>query len=89
MILTFLKVGSPTWNLVWERIRDRYGDQACRCEQTGEVWQYMGSTVNGDDVEHQFRHRSYRGERAHYNVQCRLGSSSAPVQDFEPTSGIF
>jgi hypothetical protein len=46
----------------WKVLIAKFGDAAC--ENNGEVWQYMG-TANG---AHEFRHRSYKGERRYFRV---------------------
>ena len=52
--MTHLQQGSPAWDDAWAQIARIFGDTACECPETGEVWQYMG-TWNG---EHEFRHRN-------------------------------
>ena len=42
-------------------IKQLYGDYACECPVTGEVWQYL-ETAGG---VHGFRHRSYQGEQSY------------------------
>ncbi len=63
-----LRPSRPIWNTVWENLAQRYGGTACKDEETGEVWQYMGSVLKGDQVEHQFRHRALKGKRVGYGV---------------------
>lgn len=53
------------WERMWAAIAAKYGDVAC--EEDGEAWQYM-CTHHG---EHQFRHRSYKGERVYELVPAR------------------
>jgi len=35
------------------------GDRDCRCPETGEIWQYMGTIRYGRDWLHEFRHRHH------------------------------
>jgi|APFre7841882630_1041343.scaffolds.fasta_scaffold04237_2 hypothetical protein len=56
-----LNTGLKGWNRAWEAIKQLYGDYACECPVTGEVWQYLG-TASGFHV---FRHRSYQGEHSY------------------------
>lgn len=80
------KLMSPNnvgWDSAWAKIEKVFGDKFCECPETGEVWQYMGSTIKPPYVDstgkvlfqtviHQFRHRSYRGERTIENVRGKI-----------------
>lgn len=70
--IKFVKENSPTHTRMWDEIKTKFGDVACLCPNTGEVWQYMGSLIdpltNLQEVEHQFRHRSHLGKREYWSI---------------------
>jgi hypothetical protein len=45
------------WQVMWFRLGELEGDRFCRNQC--EVWQYMGSKVQGSDFIHTFRHRCH------------------------------
>jgi len=67
---------------MWDRIKLHYGDLQCLCPNTGEVWQYLGSTEISSEmmkdrgfifageiyILHYFRHRSLYGERVCFEI---------------------
>jgi hypothetical protein len=59
--LQHLNAGQKGWHRAWQVIQQLYGDYACECPLTGEVWQYLGTA----DGFHQYRHRSYQGEHSY------------------------
>lgn len=66
------------WKRMWAVIAKVYGNVACACPDTGEVWQYMG-THNG---MHNFRHRSLPsrdGRRVYFNVEAMTGDTDPAV----------
>lgn len=69
--------GYRGWDRAWAAIAEKYGDTECRCPETHEAWQYMG-TANG---EHQFRHRSLGGERAYATVPAQADDFEAAAID--------
>lgn len=69
MNLKFIERDSPEWKLIWGELEKAFGDTKCECPDTGEVWQYMGSVPHGYMTEHQFRHRSYQGERKYWSCK--------------------
>ncbi len=69
------------WQRVWELLVAKYGDSQCSCPETGEVWQYMGSTK---DV-HQFRHRSFIHASMPFTDPVRAYDQfDIQVGDFDP-----
>ena len=55
----FLEQDTLEWRTAWSALGALYGgDPDCRDQETGEVWQYMGSVLRR---RHQFRHRALRG----------------------------
>lgn len=60
------------WDRSWGIIASRYGDTVCRCQETGESWQYMGTyTSNGVPTRHCFRHRSLNGQPRYDHVEAQ------------------
>lgn len=65
------------WERAWVIIGRKYGNTECRCPETGECWQYMGTAFG----EHCFHHRSLNsepfrsmnGQRAYASVPARAG----------------
>ena len=55
------------WEKMWHGLYSKFSDH--KCENTGETWQYMGTWIVDGYWVHQFRHRSYFGERKYFNVQ--------------------
>ncbi|NQU22782.1 MAG: hypothetical protein HQ567_16005 [Candidatus Nealsonbacteria bacterium] len=64
--MQFIEPDHPEWSKLWQSLEAITGDCAETCPETGECWQYMGSTVVNvpvlrDEttpvVAHQFRHR--------------------------------
>lgn len=43
------------WEVIWTELASVEG--SCVCENEGEVWQYMGSKIEGERLTHTFRHR--------------------------------
>lgn len=72
--MKFLKLQSPTWELVWDRLVLAFGDKECQHKETGEVWQYMGTVIKDGIGEHQFRHRQLpsTGERAYWSTKTTI-----------------
>jgi hypothetical protein len=53
---------SPAWLEAWAYLQAEFGDTACRDEESGECWQYMGTERAPDGSwSHCFRHRALRG----------------------------
>ncbi len=67
--MRFLTEKSHGWARAWQVIASKYDSTRCACPLTGEVWQYMSSS----DQVHQFRHRSYKGERKLEDVPVQAG----------------
>lgn len=57
------------WELIWSKLEELEGDYECehqedtgaeshsaRRDVRGEVWQYLGSKIDGDQMIHTFRH---------------------------------
>jgi hypothetical protein len=70
----FIERDSAEWTRMWAVLASYQfgrwrGDMACRNEDSGEVWQYMG-TIDG---MHEFRHRDHpvTGCREYVNVPER------------------
>ena len=55
---TCLDPSDPGWDRVWAAIAARYGDSACLDRESNEVWQYMGTVIDGESGRHEFRHRN-------------------------------
>jgi hypothetical protein len=60
--------GSEEWDVAWARLNEVYGDTVCQDPGTGEVWQYMSSSLRPEEAReasrspealylHEFRHR--------------------------------
>jgi hypothetical protein len=45
------------WEVIWSELASLEGD--CVGENQGEVWQYMGSKIEGERLTHTFRHRCH------------------------------
>lgn len=58
--------GTFEWDEMWEKLTATKGDYVCPI--TGECWQYMGTYRVSGVLFHQFRHRSYHGERTLANI---------------------
>jgi hypothetical protein len=69
--MRFLKQTDPGWSRAWDLLKAKYGSLECLDKETGECWQYMGSSENDGTGhpaymgEHQFRHRSLQGVRVY------------------------
>lgn len=56
--LVFVDRDTPAWARVWALLQaDTGGDIAQPCGCCGEVWQYMGTVIEGTRTTHEFRHR--------------------------------
>ena len=66
---------APGWERAWDLLAGSYGDWACEDPVTGEVWQYMGTVIEGEGGRHEFRHRSLgpKGERIYFKCAVRPG----------------
>ena len=73
--INFLDEGSPEWDRAWSEIARRYGDTACECPVTGEMWQYMGTVERAGRYVHEFRHRNLpaRNARVYDQVVASFG----------------
>lgn len=78
--MAFLARETPEWDAAWAAIALTHGDTACRHEETGDTWQYMGSAKfdrpDGTALwVHQFRHRCLpsTGDRAY----CQVSATAA------------
>ena len=74
-MLAFLDREDPGWSRAWACLTAEFGDPAC--EHEGEVWQYMGTAIEGETGRHEFRHRNLKGARRN------VGYPTAPG-DFLP-----
>jgi hypothetical protein len=71
--LWFVYQGDPEWEAMWGRVNDLYPDMLCEDPETGEVWQYMGSSRRPEAAHngstslylHSFRHRALPLELHH------------------------
>jgi hypothetical protein len=45
------------WEIMWAELIKLEG--SATSENNGEVWQYMGSKIEGQEITHTFRHRSH------------------------------
>lgn len=58
----------PEWERMWAALHSQYEDHTCPI--SNEVWQYMGTwTTSTSGWQHQFRHRSYHGERKYIDIE--------------------
>lgn len=66
----FVEQNSPEWNRMWEVIKSKFGDYACEENETGEVWQYMGTENKSNEWQHCFRHRCLPavGHRIYFRI---------------------
>jgi hypothetical protein len=73
--INFLDEGSQEWDRAWSEIARRYGDTACECPATGEMWQYMGTVERAGHLVHEFRHRNLpaRNARVYDQVVASFG----------------
>ncbi len=79
--LYWLEPTEQEWTKAWRMIRTKYGDTACLCPHTGEVWQYMGTHRTPAGIYlHTFRHRNLRGTREYTSV------TASP--DYTPTGTV-
>jgi hypothetical protein len=67
------------WERVWNLIAHTFG--SFDCLENNEVWQYMGTT----EREHQFRHRSFRGQRKYHNIAIDPHDFDTPPEEPAPT----
>lgn len=57
----------PEWERMWSALHSQYEDHTC--PRSNEVWQYMGTWgTSMSGWQHQFRHRSYHGERKYVDI---------------------
>lgn len=70
----------------WNMIRIKYGDTACPCPHTGEVWQYMGTHRTRAGIYlHTFRHRNLRGTREYTSITATPDYTPRhPIQEATP-----
>lgn len=62
----FAERGTASWEEAWSAVETEFGDPCCEDEETGEVWQYMGTFQQPDGRwQHEFRHRMLKGERTY------------------------
>jgi hypothetical protein len=57
---------SPEWHKMWNQLFATYSNY--KCQRSREVWEYMGTWNKDSKTFHQFRHRSYHGERKIVNI---------------------
>ncbi|AFY75424.1 hypothetical protein Syn7502_03589 (plasmid) [Synechococcus sp. PCC 7502] len=50
------------WEIIWNQLGILEGDTECL--NNNEVWQYMGSKIEGSDYVHTFRHRCHPRTKA-------------------------
>lgn len=80
---------SPAWQAAWGALRERIiadglGDGSDLMQEHpvfGEGWQYMGSVVSGDCMEHEFRHRCHPSTEARESRVVRTAALSAEGND--------
>lgn len=67
----------PEWHLAWQGLARLTGDDDFEAQhpESGEVWQYMGSTDARGHWQHEFRHRDHplTGERRYVRVAASPG----------------
>jgi|APTNR8051073442_1049403.scaffolds.fasta_scaffold00075_78 hypothetical protein len=71
--LVFVERDEPAWPVLWKYFDSKhillYGksDRRDLDPSTGETWQYMGTVLLEEGIEHQFRHRHHpRAQRRLY-----------------------
>lgn len=64
--LIFVRREDSEFDLMFKTLFEIHGDHSC--PSTGEVWQYMGSHMIDGSFQHEFRHRSYKGERKYARI---------------------
>jgi len=57
MSIVWIDAQQPDWEIMWQELIKLEG--SADCENNGEVWQYMGSKIEGQEITHTFRHRSH------------------------------
>jgi hypothetical protein len=86
----FLKQTDPGWSRVWSLLQAKYGSVECLDEETGESWQYMGSSIPSTNPadefmgEHQFRHRNLRGARVYDYFPVQEGDFALASDNTKP-----
>ena len=87
-VIYFLTEGGQEWDRAWAEIERRYGDTACECPATGEVWQYMGTVERTGRYEHQFRHRNLPAHKARVYDHVVASFEWRPEHEAQPASGV-
>jgi len=63
MELALIKINSPEWNYMWDWISthpmNEGLDKPSIAYNEGEMWQYMGSFKQKNQLVHSFRHRQH------------------------------
>jgi hypothetical protein len=73
---------SDEWTAMWRGLATGYDIDAID-EDSGEVWQYMGSHDEGAGWQHSFRHRSLQGQRLCVNVGASAGWAPVSFSEFD------
>ncbi len=61
----FMDNTSPELDIAWNNLYRQYENHQ---SPSGELWQYMGTWETEKGWMHQFRHRSYYGERKYVDI---------------------
>jgi hypothetical protein len=73
-----IKNGSPEWNKAWALIGKDFTDQE---QETGEVWQYMGTGKHDGNWVHEFRHRCHPITKTRVYIQVLASDNFDPDED--------
>lgn len=79
-----LKPRSSEWKAAWKAMAEEMGDQDFEAfdEESGEVWQYMGSYKRGQAWAHEFRHRNHPRTSARIVLSVRATKGWQPSATF-------
>jgi hypothetical protein len=75
----------PEWDVMWKMVKLYHGGYDCRCPDSGEVWQYMGSNLTpSGQWAHGFRHRNLPAtqSREYWSCPASPGWKPAEVHEF-------
>lgn len=87
--ILFVDDGDNEWIAMWTRLEDKAGDTRDEDPNTGEVWQYTGTTSGPCGFVHQFRHRCHPQHRRRITANIPASKAWCPDGDAPANHPVY
>lgn len=87
--ILFVDHSDNEWIAMWSRLEDEVGDTRDEDPNTGEVWQYMGTTSGPCGFVHQFRHRNHPVHQRRITANVKASKGWNPNADAPANHPVY